>query len=122
MLKAITRTFAVMGLALGATFIAPADRPLRFYQEYFQAPVTRELQKERQRWRIHYQGVLYFINIDEVMEPDLPEKFIEIKARTWSLSDAEHKADGISRMLEILGISPTDFVRRDYLEMEEEPR
>jgi len=26
MLKAITRTFAVMGLALGATFIAPADR------------------------------------------------------------------------------------------------
>lgn len=103
-------------------FIAPADRPLRFYQEYFQAPVTRELQKERQRWRIHYQGVLYFINIDEVMEPDLPEKFIEIKARTWSLSDAEHKADGISRMLEILGISPTDFVRRDYLEMEEEPR
>jgi 5-methylthioadenosine/S-adenosylhomocysteine deaminase len=100
-------------------FIAPADRPLRFYQEYFQAGETRELKKERHRWRIHFQGVLYFINVDEVVNPALPGKFIEIKSRTWSLSDAEHKANGIVRMMEILGIAPEQIVRRDYLEMQE---
>jgi 5-methylthioadenosine/S-adenosylhomocysteine deaminase len=102
-------------------FIAPADRPLRFYHEYFQATDVRELQKERWRWRIHFQGVLYYINIDRVLSPSMPETFLEIKSRTWSLTDAEHKADGIQRMLQILEIDPADTVRLDYLEMERQP-
>ena len=113
------REFNSAVLLSHSRFIAPADRPLRFYQEYFQASQTRELKKERHRWRIHFQGVLYFINVDEVVEPTLPAKFIEIKSRTWSLSDAEHKASGIVRMMKILDIAPEQIVRHDYLEMKE---
>lgn len=105
-------------------FIAPADRPLRFYQEYFQSSQMESLRKERQRWHIHYQGVLYYVNIDkfprnqsQVGFDDLSDTFIEIKSRTWSLVDAEHKADGIRRMLEILGLSEDQIIRDHYLEM-----
>ncbi len=48
-------------------FIAPADRPLRFYREYFQPASELELQKDRQRWHIHYQGVLFYVNVDRVI-------------------------------------------------------
>jgi 5-methylthioadenosine/S-adenosylhomocysteine deaminase len=98
-------------------FIAPADRPLRFYREYFQPAAERELQKDRVRWHIHYQGVLFYVNVDRVLNPTLPDTFIEIKSRTWSASDAENKANRIQEMLAILGIPPTDVVRADYLEM-----
>lgn len=98
-------------------FIAPADRPLRFYQEYFQASRTATLQKERQRWHIHYQGVLYYVNVDQVIYDGRKEMFVEIKSRTWSLVDAEHKADGIRRMLEILGIGEGQIVREHYLDI-----
>jgi hypothetical protein len=112
------REFNTAILLSHSRFIAPADRPLRFYQEYFQAPTQRTLQKERQRWRIHYQGVLYFINIDHIVDPDLPDVFIEIKSRTWSHVDAEHKAAAILRMLDILGIQPQEMVKAEYLEMQ----
>jgi len=112
------RAFNSTILLSHSRFIAPADRPLRFYEEYFKASSTHKLDKVRQRWRIHYQGVLYFINIDRVLEPKLDDLFIEIKARTWSLSDAQHKADGINRMLEIIGLSAEDAVGVDYLEIQ----
>jgi 5-methylthioadenosine/S-adenosylhomocysteine deaminase len=112
------REFDTAILLSHSRFIAPADRPLRFYQEYFQAPSQRALQKERQRWRIHYQGVLYFINIDHIVDPELPDVFIEIKSRTWSQVDAEHKAAAILRMLDILGIQPQEMVKAEYLEMQ----
>jgi 5-methylthioadenosine/S-adenosylhomocysteine deaminase len=99
-------------------FIAPADRPLRFYQEYFKADEQRVLKKERRRWRIHYKGVLFFINVDRVLEPALPQTFIEIKSRTWSVKDAELKADLIQEMLQILTISEDAVVTEDYLEMQ----
>ncbi len=102
-------------------FIAPADRPLRFYREYFQAAAERELQKDRLRWHIHYQGVLFYVNVDRVLNPTLPDTFIEIKSRTWSASDSENKANRIQEMLAILGIPPTDVIRADYLEMKETP-
>ncbi|MDX1994164.1 MAG: amidohydrolase family protein [bacterium] len=98
-------------------FIAPADRPLRFYQEYFAGSTQRELFKERMRWRIHYQGVLFYVNVDKIVRPGLPDTFIEIKSRTWSESDAEIKAARIKEMLEILGISLADTIRMEYLEM-----
>jgi hypothetical protein len=101
-------------------FIAPADRPLRFYQEYFQASHTTELKKDRHRWQIHYQGVLFYINIDRILDPESEDIFLEIKSRTWSLVDAEHKADAIRRMLAILEIAPEDIVRQDYVEMHQE--
>jgi 5-methylthioadenosine/S-adenosylhomocysteine deaminase len=99
-------------------YIAPAERPLRFYQEYFKPDQQRVLKKERRRWRIHYQGVLFFINVDRILEPELTDTFIEIKSRTWSAQDAEIKAGRIQEMLSIIGVSSDDIIREDYLEIE----
>ncbi|HVU10314.1 MAG TPA: amidohydrolase family protein [Phototrophicaceae bacterium] len=99
-------------------FLADANQSLRFYREYFRPLVERELHKDRRRWHIYYQGVLFYVNVDRVLQPDLPGLFIEIKSRTWSGSDAENKADRIQRMIKILEIPPSDIVRSDYLEMQ----
>lgn len=115
------REFNSSVLLSHSRFIAPADRPLRFYQEYFQDSRQSELQKERRRWRIHYQGVVFFVNVDRVIKPELEGLFIEIKSRTWSLADAEIKAERIQQMLEILGLTSADLVHEDYLEMESQP-
>jgi 5-methylthioadenosine/S-adenosylhomocysteine deaminase len=112
------REFDPAVLLSHSRFIAPASRPLRFYEEYFQGATINTLKKDRRRWRIHFQGVLYFVNVDRVLEPALPDTFIELKARTWSLVDAQHKADGILRMMEILGITPEHTVREEYVEMQ----
>lgn len=100
-------------------FISKADRPLRFYREYFQPQHERELHKDRRRWHIHYQGVLFYVNMDRVLKPELSQTFIEIKSRTWSPSDAENKADRIKEMLDIIGVTQSDMVRMDYLEFHE---
>lgn len=102
-------------------FIADADRPLRFYREYFQPASERELHKDRKRWHIHYQGVLFYVNVDRVLQPALPNTFIELKSRTWSAIDAENKAHRIQEMLAILGLQPEDVLRADYLEMHGQP-
>ncbi len=99
-------------------FIADANQSLRFYREYFRPISERELHKDRRRWHIHYQGVLFYINVDRVIQPDLPGLFIELKSRTWSASDAKIKADRIQEMLAILGIGTDEVVQNDYLEME----
>lgn len=112
------RAFNETILLSRSRFIAPASHPLRFYQEYFQASTELNLQKERRRWRILYKGVLFYINIDRMIKPAVPGLFIEIKARTWSLSDAEHKAKLAHEMLEILGIASSDVVYEEYLEMQ----
>ena len=99
-------------------FIADADRPLRFYREYFRATSERELQKDRRRWHILYQGVLFYVNVDRVIQPQLDGTFFEIKSRTWSLSDANEKSSRIQRMLEILGLGPDDVIQADYLDIQ----
>lgn len=98
-------------------FIAPATQPLRFYEEYFQSTEQRKLQKDRRRWRVLYKGVLFFVNIDRVVKPELSDMYIEIKTRTWSKSDAENKSKFIHEMMQILGIDVSKVERKDYLEM-----
>lgn len=112
------KEFNSMVLLSHSRFIADADRPLRFYREYFQPTTERELHKDRYRWHIHYQGVLFYINVDRIIRPDLPDTFIEIKTRTWSAHDAENKAQRIQEMLSILGVKSEDIITADYLEME----
>jgi 5-methylthioadenosine/S-adenosylhomocysteine deaminase len=112
------REFNSTVLLSRSRFIADANRPLRFYREYFKPTTERELHKDRRRWHIHYQGVLFYVNVDRVTQPDLPGLFIEIKSRTWSASDAENKADRIQQMLQILTIEQSDIIGEDYLEME----
>ncbi|XWX05187.1 amidohydrolase family protein [Aggregatilineales bacterium SYSU G02658] len=99
-------------------FIAPATNPLRFYREYFQASSERTLEKERRRWRILYKGVLFYVNLDRIVKPAMPGFYIELKARTWSLSDAQVKANYIDEMLDILKIDRTQALPKDYLELE----
>ncbi|KXK17861.1 MAG: putative hydrolase [Chloroflexi bacterium OLB15] len=101
-----------------ARFIADATQPLRFYREYFRPQRERELEKDRLRWHIHFRGVLFYINLDRVLDPALPGQYLEIKSRTWSASDAEYKADLIHEMLGILGILPSAMITEGYLEMQ----
>lgn len=98
-------------------FIAPASHPLRFYEEYFQGGERRQLQKDRRRWRILYKGTLFFVNIDKFIEPQSDSMYVEIKARTWSKSDAENKAVFIREMMDILKIELSETLNFEYLEM-----
>lgn len=111
------RTFNSAVVLSHSRFIAPATNPLRFYREYFQASKEHTLHKERRRWRILYKGVLFFVNVDRVIQPELQGTFIELKSRTWSLKDAEHKASLIEEMMGILGLGPQDVIQEEYLEL-----
>jgi 5-methylthioadenosine/S-adenosylhomocysteine deaminase len=112
------RVFHSTVLLSHSRFISKADRPLRFYREYFRPEMERELHKDRRRWHIHYQGVLFYVNLDRVLQPELPQLYVEIKSRTWSKLDAENEADRIQEMLKILGVSQSDIVGDEYLEMQ----
>ena len=112
------REFNSTVLLSHSRFISTADRPLRFYREYFQPNSERELHKDRRRWHIYYQGVLFYINVDRVLKPEFGDTFIEIKSRTWSASDAENKADRIQSMLKILGVDTSDILQTEYLEFD----
>ncbi|MGJ3237825.1 MAG: amidohydrolase family protein [Anaerolineae bacterium] len=98
-------------------FIAPATQPLRFYEEYFQSQEKRTLQKDRRRWRVLYKDTLFYVNIDKLIQPVSETMYVEIKARTWSKSDAENKAIFIGEMMEILGIDVSETLHFEYLEM-----
>lgn len=111
------RSFHDAVLLSHSRLIAPASHPLRFYQEYFNAPQMTTLRKERRRWRILYKGVLFFVNIDKFIEPASDSMFVEIKSRTWSLSDAEVKANYIHEMMQELGLQGDDVVDEDYYEL-----
>jgi 5-methylthioadenosine/S-adenosylhomocysteine deaminase len=98
-------------------FIAPANRPLRFYREYFRPNEEREVQKDRERWHVLYKGVLFYINVDTMLVPKVDGTFLEIKSRTWSKRDAEYKATLISEILgEVLHLTPDQRVRKEYIE------
>ncbi len=95
-------------------FIAPAIHSLRFYQEYFNPASSIEINKDRLRWLLRYDGVELFVNIDRITKPNLECCFLEIKSRTWSRRDAQEKADEISRLLQALGAGEAAAVRMEY--------
>ncbi len=95
-------------------FIAPAKHSARFYREYFNPTDEIEINKDRMRWLIRYQGVELFVNIDQMLKPALDGCFLEIKSRTWSRHDAEHKAGIISELLRDLGVEKAEPVPQEY--------
>jgi len=95
-------------------FTAPADRSLRFYQEYFKPDAIKEVEKRRRRWHIGYKGVEFAVNLDELTKP-IQGTFLEIKARTWSRNDAIYKAQLIGELLEIVGMEQGELLKRDYV-------
>jgi 5-methylthioadenosine/S-adenosylhomocysteine deaminase len=110
------REFAHAILLSRSRFIAPADRPLRFYREYFQPAHERGIVKERRRWHIDYRGARLYVNLDRLTQPQSEGYFLEIKSRTWSKSDAEHKANLIAEVLEHLDIGDEHLVAEEYMD------
>jgi 5-methylthioadenosine/S-adenosylhomocysteine deaminase len=63
--------------------------------------------------------VLYYVNLDRVLKPQIDGLFIELKSRTYSMKDAERKAADVEAMLAILGVTDEDVVHTHYMEMVE---
>ncbi len=74
------------------------------------------IEKDRQRWRVLFRGTEFYINLDRLDHPDLGY-FLEVKSRTWSRRDAEHKANVAEELLEFLGASHGERVTQDYLDL-----
>lgn len=95
-------------------FLAEADRTLRFYREYFDPKAEVEVNKDRRRWRVLYQGTDFAINLDKLALPAVAGYYLEIKSRTWSRTDAERKANLMTELLALLGADPTAAERKEY--------
>ena len=99
-------------------FIAPAPHSLRFYREYFEPTDETYIEKDRQRWKVCYRDIEFFINVDRLDEPALGT-FLEVKSRTWSIDDAEKKAKIAEDILRLLGSSPIQRETLDYVQIVE---
>jgi 5-methylthioadenosine/S-adenosylhomocysteine deaminase len=97
-------------------FLAPAHHSLRFYREYFNPSGEVFIEKDRRRWRVLFQGTEFYVNLDRLDQPELGY-FLEVKSRTWSRRDAEHKAQVATRLVEFLGASPEERLTKDYIEL-----
>jgi 5-methylthioadenosine/S-adenosylhomocysteine deaminase len=120
--EAHEREFPEAVMLSRSRYLAPAEQSLRFYREYF-APVRQvAVEKDRRRWRILYRGTDFAVNLDCVLDPELPQLYLEIKSRTWSRSDAERKAALITELLRLFGIEPAACEIRDYAELAQAAR
>jgi len=97
-------------------FLAPASHSLRFYREYFKPCSEFNIEKDRQRWRVLFKGTEFYVNLDRLDNPNLGY-FLEVKSRTWSKRDADHKALVVLDLLQFLGASEKDMLTKDYLEL-----
>jgi 5-methylthioadenosine/S-adenosylhomocysteine deaminase len=111
------QAFANTVMLSRSRFLANADRSLRFYREYFAPAQELEVVKDRLRWRVVYKDTDFAINLDKLTQPDLPGYYLEVKARTWSRSDAERKANLIQELLHLFGIDPETALRQEYAEI-----
>jgi len=97
-------------------YIAPASQSPRFYREYFKPRSEIQIDKNRLRWLIKYKDTEFFVNLDQVTEPELG-RFIEIKSRTWSRKDADNKAHLVTELLSLLSASGGETVTKDYIDI-----
>ena len=97
-------------------FLAPATHSLRFLREYFVPDGETYIEKDRLRWLVRYKGEEFYVNIDEVKTPKLGS-FLEVKARTWSRTDAEHKATLVAELVALFGAAPEKALTQDYVEI-----
>ena len=97
-------------------FIAPAPQSLRFYREYFEPSKETYIEKDRKRWKVCFRNIEFYINVDRLDEPSLGT-FLEVKSRTWSLDDAEEKAQIAEDLLRLLGTVPQKNETLDYVQI-----
>jgi 5-methylthioadenosine/S-adenosylhomocysteine deaminase len=109
-------SFPTSVLLSRSRFIAPATHSLRFYREYFKPSGEMVVDKHRLRWRVLFRGTEFYINLDRLDTPPLGY-FLEVKSRTWSRRDAEHKANLARDLIQFLGASPDTIISQDYLEI-----
>jgi 5-methylthioadenosine/S-adenosylhomocysteine deaminase len=114
---AAERTYPNSVLLSRSRFIAPATHSLRFYTEYFEPDATVLINKDRLRWLVHHKHEEFFINIDQILKPQLEGWFLEVKSRTWSRRDAERKAELISNVLDILDVDASNAITQEYPEL-----
>ena len=100
-------------------FLAKADQSLRFYREYFKPDREIEVHKDRLRWLVEFKDTEFYVNLDRMDKPDRGY-FLEIKSRTWSQKDAEHKSKLALDLLQHLGASPEETEPREYVLLAEE--
>ena len=98
-------------------FMAPADRSLRFYREYFKPAREMQVEKDRLRWEVIFEDDELFVNLDRVLSPARDGYFVEIKSRTWSVRDAERKAAVIGKLLARFGIGDELLLRQEYVDI-----
>ncbi len=101
-------------------FDAPANRSLRFYREYFAPQQEIAVQKKRRRYHVRYGDTDFAINLDRIVQPEGMGAFLEIKSRTWSRQDAEHKATLIGELLAFLDVPQASIVKEEYVELAEQ--
>jgi 5-methylthioadenosine/S-adenosylhomocysteine deaminase len=109
------REFANAILLSRSRYIAQATRPVRFYREYFQAHSEMAIVKERRRWHIDFRGLRLYVNLDQLVDPLREGYYLELKSRTWSLKDAENKAQAITELLDFIGIKKTSLIKDEYI-------
>lgn len=97
-------------------FLAPATQSLRFYREYFKPKKEISVDKDRLRWHIQYKDTQFFVNVDEVTQPQMGH-FLEIKSKTWSRKDADHKAKLVDELLDLLGVANAKVETQDLIEV-----
>ncbi|MDP2974670.1 MAG: amidohydrolase, partial [Anaerolineales bacterium] len=97
-------------------YLAPAANSLRFYQEYFIPASVVPIDKVRLRWLVNFRDTEFYVNLDHFETPNLGD-YLEIKSRTWSRKDAEHKAQLAIELITLLGGSLKKTVTQDYIEI-----
>ncbi len=98
-------------------YTAPANRSLRFYREYFKPYEERQVVKHRYRFHITYRDTDFAVNLDELITSKGKGHFLELKSRTWSARDAEHKARLIGELLELMEVASHDLVKVEYVDL-----
>ncbi|MFN2273671.1 MAG: amidohydrolase, partial [Anaerolineales bacterium] len=63
---------------------------------------------------VRYEELEFFINLDQLIKPEFDGYFLEIKSRTWSRRDAEHKARLVRDILDRLGVEEAEPIRQEY--------
>ena len=104
---------------LPASNRGPADQSLRFYREYFKPSREVAIKKDRLRWSVKYKDTEFYVNLDRMDSPDLGH-FLEVKSRTWSRKDAEHKSKLALDLLKMLGVSSEESEAREYVRLVED--
>jgi 5-methylthioadenosine/S-adenosylhomocysteine deaminase len=104
-------------LLFHSRYLAPAAHSPRFYREYFRPTAEHVVEKERRRWLVAYKGVEVYVHLDRLTDPASEGYFVEVKSRTWSRRDAQHKANAMTELLSLFGTSPDDTIGDGYVEL-----